>query len=77
MLFTVMDRHLPATQVHRDIIVKRLGIREVLLDHFAFVSKNHDELFDPVRGLNLHAVPEDRLASDFRHGIRSQDGYFG
>ena len=49
-------------------------VGEVLFDDIALVSATNNEIVDPVGGINLHHVPEDRLAADLHHGLGLQVG---
>jgi hypothetical protein len=42
-------------------------ILKVLLDDVAFVTETDDELIDPVVGIDLHDMPDDRHAADLDH----------
>src|SRR5262249_31056840 len=44
-------------------------VREIFLDHIALVPKAYDELMDPMGAVDLHDVPQHRIAADFRHRL--------
>jgi hypothetical protein len=46
-------------------------VREILLDHIAFVTEADNELVNAVCGKNFHDVPKDWLAADLYHGLRA------
>ena len=52
-------------------------VGEILLDHVALVAEADDEIVDAVMGVDLHDVPEDRLAADLDHRLRPQVGFLG
>ncbi len=52
-------------------------IGEVLLDHIALVSAADHEIVDAMGGIDLHDVPQDRLAADLDHWLGLQVGLFG
>src|SRR5208283_3096069 len=58
----------------RDVRHVKKVVREVLLDDVALVAKADDELRQPVGGVDLHDVPEDRLAPDLDHRLRLEVG---
>ena len=67
-----MSRH-----VERDVRHVQEVVGEVLLDDVALVAAADDEVVDAVRRVDLHDVPEDRLAADLDHRLRLQIALFG
>jgi hypothetical protein len=75
------QRHLPrlgALLVHLHAVVGHVErhvrhvqevVREVFLDQVALVPEADDELVHAVRRVDLHDVPEHRLAADLDHGL--------
>jgi hypothetical protein len=59
----------PGPKIDADIRHVEGVIEEILLDHVPLVPKAHDELVDPVLGIDLHDVPEDRFAADLHHWL--------
>jgi len=57
-----VDLHVPAGEVEGDVARVEVVVGEVLLDEVALVAEADDELLDAVGGVDLHDVPEDRLA---------------
>ena len=63
-----------------EIVVHRLVVEEVLLDHVAAIAQAEDEVAEAVVGVDLHDVPEDRPPADLDHrlgpelGLLSQPG---
>jgi len=51
------ETRLPRCQIDLDVVIE-----SILLDHFLLVTQSDDELVDAVRGINIHDVPENRLA---------------
>jgi hypothetical protein len=52
-------------------------VREIFFDQIAFVPEADDEIVDPVMGVDLHDVPDDRAAADLHHRLRANGGFFG
>jgi hypothetical protein len=89
LLAGVDQRHLPrlgVTVVDLDAVLREVDghvgrvdevVREVLLDDVALVAQADDELVDPMRRVDLHQVPQDRLAADLDHGLGFQVGLLG
>ena len=48
-----------------EVIVHRLVIQEVFLDHVAPVSQAKHEVAESVMRVHLHDVPQDRTPADF------------
>ncbi len=67
-----VDLHLAAAHVERHVGRVQGVVGEPLLDEIALVAEAHDELLDLVRGVDLHDVPEDRLAADLDHRLGLQ-----
>ena len=44
-------------------------IAEEVLDHLALVTEAKDEFLEPVRGINLHDMPENGAIADGHHGF--------
>lgn len=44
-------------------------VREIFLDHIAFVTTADNEIVHAVGRVQLHDVPKDRLATDLDHGF--------
>ena len=64
--------HRVRREVERDVRRVEEVVREVLLDDVTLVSEAHDEVAHPVVRVDLHDVPEDRLAADLDHGLGPQ-----
>ena len=63
------------TQVYRNICGMKKIIREVFLNHIAFVPKTYDEIVDPSSGINLHNVPKNWHSTYFNHRLRTDRGF--
>jgi hypothetical protein len=50
---------------------------KVLLDHLALVTASEQEILIAVVGIDVHDVPEDRLAADLDHRFRTYKSFFG
>jgi hypothetical protein len=50
-------------------------VGEVLLDQVTLVAQADHELVDSVGRVDLHDVPEDRLAADLHHWLGLQGGF--
>ena len=59
-------------QADREIIVHRLVVEEVILDHIALVPQAEDEVGLLVMGINLHDVPKDWPAPDLNHWLGAE-----
>src|SRR4051794_9156941 len=68
----VVDLHLARAEVEGHVRGVQRVVREPLLDDVALVAEAHDEVVDPGGGVDLHDVPEDRLAADLDHRLRPQ-----
>ena len=75
MLF--VDLHAVGAQVEGDVGQVQEVVGEVFLDHVALVAAADDEVVDAVGGVELHDVPEDRLAADLDHGLGLEVGFLG
>ena len=53
-------------------VVKR-EVREVLLQQVALVARTDDEVDEPVRGIDVHDVPDDRPAADLDQRLGAHD----
>ncbi|MNM82275.1 hypothetical protein D3C81_943020 [compost metagenome] len=51
-------------------------VGEVLLDHIALVAQADDEVIDAKVRVDLHDVPDDRLAAYLDHRFWPQVGFF-
>ena len=71
-----MHFHGVVLHVERDIRHVQEIVREILLDQITAVPKAHHEVVYPVPGINLHDVPEDRLAAYLDHRLRAQVRFF-
>jgi hypothetical protein len=69
-LASVVHHRTAGCQVERDVVVQRVEVEEILLDHLALVAERDDELVDPVAPVDVHDVPQDRLAADLDHRLR-------
>ena len=52
-------------------------VGEIFLDDIALVAAADHEVVDAVRRVDLHDVPEDRLAADLDHRLGLQIALFG
>ena len=64
--------HRVLRDVERDVGGVEVVVGEVLLDHVPEVAEADHEVVQPVGGVDLHDVPEDRLAADLDHRLRAQ-----
>src|SRR5579875_546325 len=62
--------------VECDIGRVKVIIGEIFFYQVTFVSERYDELVDPVRSVELHDVPKQRLAADLDHGLGADAGFF-
>src|SRR5690242_5181802 len=75
-LLAVVHLRIARTEVDRDVVVEREEVEEVLLDNFALVAEGDDEFLEPVRGVQVEQMPENRLSADLYHGLWPQGGLF-
>jgi len=73
----MMDLHFVVGDVERDIGGVEEIIGEVFLDDVALVAQTDHEIVDAVGAVELHDVPEDRLAADLDHGLGFYRGFLG
>ena len=52
-----------------EVVVHRLVVQEIFLDHVAAIAEAEHEIAEPVVGVELHDVPQDRPAADLDHGL--------
>ena len=71
-----MNFHLILGQIERDIGVMQKVIGEVILDYVASITAAEHEVVKPVRGINFHDVPENRLVADFDHRLWLNGTFF-
>ena len=69
-----MDLHVALRQVEGDVARVQVVVGEVLLDQVALVAEADHELLDPMGGVDLHDVPEHRLAADLDHWLGTHSG---
>ena len=72
----LMDLHRVLRHVERDVRHVQEVVGEVFLDDVALEAAADDEVRDAVRRVDLHHVPEQWLAADFDHRLRTQHGLF-
>ena len=65
----VEPRRPAAVEVQREVAALLVVAQEVLLDLPALVAQAQDEAAHPVRAVDLHDVPEDRLLADLDHRL--------
>ena len=78
----VDERHLPrlglalmhfdgvASEIERHVAGVQVVVREEFLDYVALVTQADHEFVDPMRGIQLHDVPQDRPPADLDHRLR-------
>ena len=50
---------------------------EIVADHVPAVAERDHELFEAVMGVDVHDMPQDRLAADFDHRLGKHRSLFG
>src|SRR5580704_14713961 len=50
-------------------------VGEILLDHISLVAEAYDEIIDAPVTVNLHDVPQNRLAADLDHRLGNVCGF--
>src|SRR5262245_53854241 len=59
-------------------VARHVGeLQEEVLHHLGLVAERHHELLEPVRGVELHDVPENRVLADQNHGLGDGDRLLG
>ena len=66
----VVHFHLVGLHVEGDVRHMKKVILKILLDDVALVAEADDEFIDPMVGIDLHDVPDDRHAADLDHRLR-------
>ena len=61
----------------REVAAQRHVVEEEALDVLALVAERDHELVEPVLGVVLHDVPEDRPPADLDHRLRPELGLLG
>src|SRR5439155_18961211 len=59
-----------------EIVVHRLIVQEIFLDHISPVSKAQNEITKAVMRVQLHDVPQDRAAADLNQRLRTELSFF-
>ncbi len=67
-----MEEQAVFRQIKRDVGHVQAVVGEIFLDHVALEAAADDEVADAVGVIDLHDVPEDRLAADLDHRLRLQ-----
>src|ERR1035437_8920925 len=75
MLTVVIDPRLTA-KANGEIVVHRLVVQEVFLDHVAAVAEAEHELTEAVVGVRLHDVPKDRASAHVDQRFGPKFGFF-
>src|SRR5260370_6489990 len=68
--------HFVVSQFESYIASMQEVIRKVLLDEMAHVATANDEVIDPMEGIQLHDVPENRFPTDLDHWFWFDLGFF-
>ena len=58
-----------------EVVVHRLVIQEIFLDHVAAVAQAEHKIAEAVVGVELHDVPEDGAAADLDHRLGPEFGF--
>src|SRR5208282_4498205 len=64
----ILDLGVPA-EAEGEIVVHRLIVQEIFLDHVAAVSEAEHKIDETIMRIQLHNVPQDRTTADFYHGL--------
>ena len=75
VLVVVRDAVL-ATEADGEVVVHRLVVQKILLDHLAAVAEAEHEVSEAVMRVELHDVPENGTASHLDQGLRTELGLF-
>ena len=73
----LVDDHVVAAHVERDVGHMQEVVGEILLDDIALIAAADHEVVDAVRGVDLQDVPQDRTAADLDHRLGAQAGFLG
>lgn len=71
-----MNLHLVVLDIERDVRRVQEIIGEIFLDEIALVPAANYEIIDPMRGVNLHDMPQDRHATNLDHRLGFDDCLF-
>lgn len=77
--FTVlfMDGHLVVFKIEGDVAAVEEVVGEIFFDDVSFVSQKNDKIVVSIPGVDLHDMPENRMASDLHHGFWDDICLFG
>ena len=64
------DQFISVGKIKGDIGSMEKIIRKPLFYHMLLISRADDEFLDPVLGIRLHNVPQDRHFAYFNHRLR-------
>ena len=64
--------HLAGGELEGHVAGAQEVVVEIVLDDVAHIAEADDEIGDAVGGVDLHDVPEDRLAADLHHRLRPE-----
>src|SRR5208282_1094103 len=64
----VLNLGVPA-EAEGEIVVHRLIVQEIFLDHVAAVSEAEHKIGKTIVRIQLHNMPKDRTTADFHHGL--------
>src|SRR5258708_13815747 len=68
--------HLAVAEIYGDIAVGHVVAEKIIFRHLALVAQRQDELLQPMVGIAVHDVPDDRLSPDFHHRLGFNHGLF-
>src|SRR5258706_9380857 len=67
-----MDFHFVFCDIKSDIAILEKIIREIAFDDVPAESATDEEILDTAGGIYLHDVPQNGLAADLNHRLRTQ-----
>ena len=77
--FTVllMDGHLVVLKIEGDVAAMEEVVGEIFFDDVPFVSQENDKIVVSIPRVDLHDVPENRMAANLHHGFWDDICLFG
>lgn len=74
MLF--MDGHLVVLEIKGDVATMEEVVGEIFFDDVSFVSQENDKIVVSILGVDLHDMPENRMAANLHHRFWDDAGLF-
>ena len=72
----MMNLNVVVAQIDRHIGVMFVVVHKILLNHLRLIPAAYNKFVESVVRINLHDMPQYRLAAYFHHGLGSEIGFF-